>query len=319
MFVDEVDFEVKAGDGGGGFVHFLANRHQPKGGPDGGDGGDGGNVMAEAVADITRLKVFKNSKKYDAENGQVGGAKQKTGHNGTDLILRVPVGTVITYDNGTSIEFTQVGQIQMIAKGGEGGYGNYHFRSSSMTTPQFARPGETKPWRRLHLELKLIAQIGLVGLPNAGKTSLLNALTAANAKVANYPFTTLEPNLGVTNHGFIIADIPGLIEGAAMGKGLGVKFLKHVERTGLLVHCLSAESEDPVKDYQTIRNELASSSSRLAQKKELLIITKSDLTDPTKVNSIKKLLPQIQAVVSIIDDRSLALLNSLFLDSLTLS
>ena len=316
MFVDEVNIEVKAGDGGNGFVHFLANRHQPKGGPDGGDGGAGGSVYAEAVADITRLKVFRNSKKYEAPQGGVGGAKQMTGADGDDLILKVPVGTVITYDNGTSIELTQVGQKDMIAKGGKGGRGNYNFRSSSNTTPTFAQPGEIRPWRRLHLELKLIAQIGLIGLPNAGKTSLLNALTRANAKVANYPFTTLEPNLGVTNHGFIIADIPGLIEGAALGKGLGDRFLRHVERTGLLVHCISTESTNLLKDYQTIRTELAGFSSELATKPELVIITKSDLVDDSTLQALRTQLPQAEIVVSIIDDPSLLRLNGLFLEKL---
>ncbi|MCL4384040.1 GTPase ObgE [Patescibacteria group bacterium] len=319
MFVDEVDIEIKAGDGSDGIVHFLANRHQPKGGPDGGDGGQGGSVWAESVADITRLKVFRQSKKYEAEKGGLGGPRQKTGANGADLILKVPVGTVITYDNGTSLEFTRVGERQMLAKGGLGGFGNYHFRSPANTTPQFAKPGEKKSWKRLHLELKLIAQIGLIGLPNAGKTSLLNALTQAHAKVANYPFTTLEPNLGVTNHGFIIADIPGLIEGAALGKGLGSRFLRHVERTGLLVHCVSAESADIKRDYDTIRAEITNFSSRLAAKPELVLITKSDLVEETTLKSLKQQLPQVKLAVSIIDDSTLQQLNSLFLESLKLS
>lgn len=317
MFIDEVDIEVKAGDGGNGHVHFLANRHQPKGGPDGGDGGRGGDVYADAVADITRLKIFRYTKKFQAGDGEVGGAKQKTGHDGADLILKVPIGTIITYDNGTQLELTKVGERLMVARGGKGGFGNYHIRSSTLTTPRFANPGEKKDWRRLHLELKLIAQIGLIGLPNAGKTSLLNALTKANAKVANYPFTTLEPNLGVTAHGYIIADIPGLIEGAAYGKGLGAKFLKHVERTGFLVHCLSAESDDLLGDYQTIRTELSNFSSRLATKAEVLILTKSDLLTPKEIESKLKKIPQFQAAVSIVDDESLKKLNSVFLSAIS--
>ena len=319
MFVDEVDIEVKAGDGGNGFVHFLANRHQPKGGPDGGDGGRGGDVYAQAVADITRLKIFRYSKKFQAGDGEVGGAKQKTGHDGADLILKVPIGTIITYDNGTQLELTKVGEQLLVARGGKGGFGNYHIRSSSLTTPKFANPGDKKIWRRLHLDLKLIAQIGLVGLPNAGKTSLLNALTKANAKVANYPFTTLEPNLGVTAAGYIIADIPGLIEGAAYGKGLGAKFLRHVERTGLLIHCLSAESDDLARDYQTIRTELENFSSRLAAKTEVVILTKSDLLTPVQIKQKLKSFPMLKLAVSIADDTSLKQLNALFLSALSLS
>ena len=319
MFVDEVDIEVKSGDGGNGFVHFLANRHQPKGGPDGGDGGRGGDVYAQAVADITRLKIFRYSKKFQAGDGEVGGAKQKTGHDGADLILKVPIGTIITYDNGTQLELTKVGEQLLVARGGKGGFGNYHIRSSSLTTPKFANPGDKKIWRRLHLDLKLIAQIGLVGLPNAGKTSLLNALTKANAKVANYPFTTLEPNLGVTAAGYIIADIPGLIEGAAYGKGLGAKFLRHVERTGLLIHCLSAESDDLARDYQTIRTELENFSSRLAAKTEVVILTKSDLLTPVQIKQKLKSFPMLKLAVSIADDTSLKQLNALFLSALSLS
>ncbi len=319
MFVDDVSIEIKAGDGGNGFVHFLANRHQPKGGPDGGDGGDGGSVFAQAVADITRLKVFRSTQKYQAENGGRGGAKQKTGKNGEDLILRVPIGTTITFDNGTQIDLTRVGEVKMLTKGGKGGWGNYHFRSPSNTTPMNFKPGEIRPWRHLHLELKLIAQIGLIGLPNAGKTSLLNALTQAHARVASYPFTTLEPNLGVTNAGFIIADIPGLIEGASMGKGLGAKFLRHVERTGLLVHCLNPESPDIMADYKTIRHELESFSSLLASKPEIVILTKSDLLTTNQISDITSKIPQIKLVTSIIDDSSLRALNSLFQEALKLS
>lgn len=312
MLVDEVDIEVKAGDGGSGFVHFLTNRHQPKGGPDGGDGGDGGSVYAEGIADITRLKNLTLTKKYAAPDGQVGGPKQQTGHNGDDFTLKVPVGTVITYDNGTQIEISRVGEIQMIAKGGRGGYGNYHFRSASNTTPRSAQPGEIKPWRRLHLELKLIAHVGLVGLPNAGKSSLLNVLTRAQAKVANYPFTTLEPNLGVMAGGYIIADIPGLIEGASLGKGLGAKFLRHVERTSVLLHCISAESSDITRDYQTIRTELANFSSKLAKKPEIIIITKTDLNPSISLKNA-------QLKTSINDASSLKLLTSLLVEKLKLS
>lgn len=315
MLIDEVQIQVKSGDGGNGKVHFLANRHQPKGGPDGGDGGDGGSVYFTAVADISRLNQFRFLKKFAASNGGGGGDKQCHGANGEDLELSVPVGTVVHYDNGTQVELNTIGERQIITRGGRGGHGNFYFRSSTNTTPQESTKGEIRPWRQLRLELKLIAQIGLVGLPNAGKTSLLNELTAAAAKVANYPFTTLEPNLGVMKGGYVIADIPGLIEGASQGKGLGTKFLKHLERTSILIHCLSAESADPQTDYQTVRDELASYGPSLSAKKEIIIVTKSDLLTPTEQKTFAAPLhPSL--FVSIADDASLAQLHRLLSQSL---
>ncbi len=309
MLIDEVDIFIKAGDGGDGLVHFYHDKHRPKGGPDGGDGGAGGSVYFEAVSDISKLHQFRHQKKFQAQNGNQGGLNQRTGKNGQDLILQVPIGTLITYDNGTQIEMTQMGQKELIARGGRGGRGNYSYRSSTNQTPLEFDPGEIKPFRKLHLDLKLIADIGLIGLPNAGKTSLLNQLTSANAKVANYPFTTLEPNLGVSRGNLILADIPGLIEGASEGRGLGQKFLRHIERTKLLVHCIAADSPHPQKDYQTIKNELANYSSKLANKPELIIVTKSDLiSDP---RSLKSILSQTKAkmAISILDDNSIKRLN----------
>jgi GTP-binding protein len=316
MLTDEIRIEIKGGDGGDGIAHFYSDAFRPKGGPDGGDGGDGGSVYFEAVADISRLNQFKPSKKYSAENGEPGGRNKRKGKNGDDLILQVPVGTVAAYDNGTSVELTEVGQRVLMAKGGKGGHGNHFFRSATNQTPQeFQRGYKTTP-KQLFLQLKLIAQVGLIGLPNAGKTSLLNELTAANARVANYAFTTLEPNLGVMRNGKIIADIPGLIEGAAVGKGLGFKFLKHIERTELLVHCVSAESVDPVTDYKIVRQELENYSNNLAKKPEIIVLTKSDVIQPEDIKKMSSLI-KAKLPVSIIDTESLKNLNDLIAKELS--
>jgi len=315
MLIDEVHITIKGGDGGRGAVHLYADAWRPKGGPDGGIGGDGGNVYFEAVSDISKLDQFRHAKVYGAGDGQRGGINNRTGKNGDDLIIQVPVGTVASYDNGTSVELTHVGQKIMMAGGGKGGRGNFCFKSSTNQTPEEFEPGIKCQPKKLFLQLKLIAQVGLIGLPNAGKTSLLNELTSANAKVANYSFTTLEPNLGVAKSGIIIADIPGLIDGAAEGKGLGFKFLKHIERTNLLVHCISAESLDPKKDYQSIRQELSNYSSVLAKKPEIIVLTKSDLLNPTQITKTKKLIGA-QIVTSIIDPQSIKKLNDLITTSL---
>lgn len=304
MLIDEARITIKAGNGGDGKVNFKSNRQTLKGGPDGGDGGDGGSIYFVAVNDISKLEQFRYTKKFKAEDGQNGKASNCTGKNGEDLVLEIPVGTIVNYDNGTFIEFTQIKQKELIARGGGGGRGNFALKSPTLTTPKIAEKGFITKEKELFLQLKLIAHVGLIGLPNAGKTSLLNELTNASAKVANYRFTTLEPNLGVLSSGHIIADIPGLIEGASLGKGLGVKFLKHIERTQILVHCLSAESNNFLADYQIIRNEISSYSSKLAEKKEIIVITKSDLLDEQKIKEIKKEIKP-DFFISIIDDKSL--------------
>jgi GTP-binding protein len=310
MLIDEVKITIKGGDGGNGIVHFYSDAFRPKGGPDGGEGGEGGSVYFQAVSDISKLNQFRHAKVYGAENGGQGGQNNCSGKKGDDLIIQVPFGTLVTYDNGTSVELTEIGQKVLMARGGSGGRGNYLFRSATNQTPQERELGYKCQTKKLFLQLKLIAQIGLIGLPNAGKTSLLNEMTPANAKVANYSFTTLEPNLGVTKGGLIIADIPGLIEGAAEGKGLGVKFLKHVERTSLLIHCVAADSTDPSKDYQTVRQELSSYSSNLADKPEIIVLTKSDTLDPKEITKLKKLI-KAEVVTSIIDSDSIKTLNDL--------
>jgi len=310
MLIDEAHIIIKAGDGGDGIVHFYRDRWRPKGGPDGGNGGQGGDIFFEAVSDISRLHQFRHAKDFKAEPGQKGGPKQQTGKNGQDLVLQIPVGSIIQYDNGTSQELISVGQRFLAAKGGRGGIGNYHYRSSTNQQPQESKPGQKMPSKNIFIQLKLIADVGLIGLPNAGKTSLLNELTQANAKVANYAFTTLEPNLGVTISGKIIADIPGLIEGASVGKGLGYRFLKHIERTKVLIHCLSAETIDPTSDYQTVRQELTNYSSRLSSKTEILIITKSDLLTPAQKKRLTTTLKP-KLFVSIVDPKSLLEFNKL--------
>lgn len=304
MLTDEIRIVIKAGNGGKGTVHFYNDKFRPKGGPDGGDGGKGGDIYFVAVDDISKLNRFRNMKHYEAENGSNGGKNQCTGKDGEDLILEVPVGTIATYDNGTHVELLKTGDKVLMARGGSGGKGNYQFRSSTNQQPQEFGKGIKTNYKQLFLQLKLIAQVGLIGLPNAGKSTLLNELTSAHAKIANYQFTTLEPNLGVMKNGKIIADIPGLIEGAALGKGLGIKFLKHIERTNLLVHCIAADSQDMQKDYQIIRTELSNYSSTLAEKPEIVVITKTDLVE--KLPDFKH-----DLAVSILDDKSIKSLNDL--------
>jgi GTP-binding protein len=315
MLIDEVHINIKAGDGGNGIVHFYNDAFRPKGGPDGGRGGKGGAVYFEGVSDISKLNQFRHAKVYSAESGGSGDRNNCTGKNGEDLVIQVPIGTVALYDNGSSIEITKIGEKVLMARGGSGGRGNFMFKSSTNQTPQERELGfKTEP-KKLFLQLKLIAQIGLIGLPNAGKTSLLNELTPANAKVANYSFTTLEPNLGVTRGGLIIADIPGLIEGAADGKGLGFKFLKHIERTELLVHCISTENPNPLEAYQTVRQELSNYSSVLAQKPEIIVLTKSDILEPKQITQIQKTL-KANVVTSIVDPESIKKLNDLIAQAL---
>ena len=310
MLIDEVHITIKGGDGGNGVVHFYNDAFRPKGGPDGGSGGKGGSVYFEGVSDISKLNQFRKSKVYSAQNGEPGFHNNRTGKDGEDLIFPVPIGTVAHYDNGTSVEITHIGQKVLMARGGSGGRGNYMFRSATNQTPQERELGFKCQPKKIFLQLKLIAQVGLIGLPNAGKTSLLNELTKADAKVANYAFTTLEPNLGVTKGGLIIADIPGLIEGAAVGRGLGIKFLKHIERTNILIHCVSAESQDLLKDYQTVRGELSNYSSVLTKKPEIVVLTKYDILDQKEVIKTQK---KIKAVLctSIADAESIKKLNDL--------
>jgi len=305
MFIDDVTIKIKAGDGGRGVVAF--NRTKMSLGPTGGNGGNGGNIYLEGVSDISALAQFRYKKELVAKNGENGKSSLNDGETGEDLILKVPIGTVVhNLSTKEDSEIISIGQHLLVAKSGLGGYGNFVFRSSTNTTPRQATDGSEGEERILRLEIKLIADVGFVGLPNVGKSSLLNELTNAQSKVANYPFTTLTPNLG-TYYELILADIPGLIEGASGGKGLGIKFLRHIERTKTLFHFISSESTDLLKDYQVIRNELGVYNKKLLEKPEYIFLTKTDLFDKKeiikKVNQLKKINKEI-IPISIIDDES---------------
>ena len=306
MLLDEVKLKVAAGAGARGGVAF--NKLKMAQGPTGGNGGKGGSIFFEGVSDLNALIQFRHQKELQAKDGEPGRGNFVDGKDGPDLIFKIPIGTVIhNLTTGQDEEMIRIGQRLLIAKGGAGGKGNFKFRSSTNTTPKEFQPGLPGESFALELELKLIADIGLIGLPNAGKSTLLNLLTNAKSKVANYPFTTLEPSLGVY-YDLILADIPGLIEGASAGRGLGHKFLRHVERTKILFHLLAADSADLESDYRVIRSELAANNPRLGQKEEYLLISKSDLVTPIELKKImtraKKLNPRILSF-SLLDDDSL--------------
>ncbi|PIQ69752.1 GTPase ObgE [Candidatus Shapirobacteria bacterium CG11_big_fil_rev_8_21_14_0_20_40_12] len=317
MLVDEVEIKIRAGNGGDGKVNFLHAKYVPKGGPDGGDGGTGGDFYVLGVSDLSALSRFRYQKEFSAGDGKPGGPDRKTGVSGGDEEIKIPIGTVITDRESSEVwEITKAGERIQIAKGGKGGKGNWHYKSATHQTPLEFEEGKPGKARTLYLELRLIADIGLIGLPSVGKSSLLNELTKANVKVAPYNFTTLEPNLGVMD-GLIIADLPGLIEGAHEGKGLGIKFLKHIKRTKVLVHCISADSENPVKDYETIRRELGEYDKELLSRPEMVLITKSDLVSEKEIKLKIKNLEMIKRdilTVSIHDYDSLEKLKKRLLN-----
>ena len=306
MLIDEVKIKLQGGNGGDGCVAFNKNKGEK--GPTGGNGGNGGNVYLEGTSNLTALNKFRFKKEFLAGDGVAGKNKILDGKNGKDLILKVPIGTVAhNLNTRRDVEIVKNEEKILIAKGGKGGRGNYFFRSSINTTPkEFEKGGNGRDFDFL-LELRLIADVGLIGLPSAGKSSLLNVLTKAKAKVAAYPFTTLEPNLG-DFYGLIIADIPGLIEGASSGKGLGIKFLRHIKRTEILIHCISSESENLLNDYQAIKNELKKYELKLARKREYIFLTKTDLIGEKeikeKVGELKKINPNVLAV-SVYDEDSI--------------
>ncbi|OGZ68777.1 MAG: hypothetical protein A3D44_02160 [Candidatus Staskawiczbacteria bacterium RIFCSPHIGHO2_02_FULL_42_22] len=306
MIIDDVTITVTAGNGGNGIVRF--NKTKMSLGPTGGNGGNGGDVYLQGVSDLTALKQFRFRKDIQADNGETGRNQLHDGANAKDTILLVPVGTIAhNLKQGGSLEINQIGQTELIARGGKGGKGNFLFRSATNTTPLQAGKGVLGDAFSMRLELKMIADVGFIGLPNVGKSSLLNELTRASAKVANYPFTTLEPNLGVYFE-LILADIPGLIEGASEGKGLGIKFLRHVERTRVLFHLISTDSQNPMKDYAIVKKELQEYNPLLLAKKEYLFLSKSDTASQEKIEQIKKDFASIKkdiTEISIINPESL--------------
>lgn len=286
MLIDRAIVTFSGGHGGTGITSFGKKERS---GPDGGNGGKGGDLWVRATSDITLLNQFSMQNSFAASDGNPGGKYRQSGKDGNDMELLLPKGTsIIDERTGELIaELTEIGQRELICLGGKGGRGNYEFRSAKNTTPQYSQNGLRGQKRTLILELKLIADFGLIGLPNAGKSSLLNELTNAKAKIGNYAFTTLTPNLGMYDEK-IIADIPGLIEGASTGKGLGIGFLKHIEKVGVLLHVIAADSEDAMKDYEIVHEEIKKYNAALLAKKEIILITKSDLVDEKKVKKLVK-------------------------------
>jgi len=308
MFVDKVKVSIKAGDGGNGVVSFRTEKFVDKGGPDGGDGGNGGNVIFVASRNQNTLANFRYQREIAAEPGKSGGKSRKHGRSGKDLLVPVPVGTAVTSEDGTVLaDLVEDGQQAIIARGGRGGFGNAHFVSSVRQTPRVAEKGEKGERLQVNMELKMIADVGLVGLPNAGKSTFLSVVSNATPEIANCPFTTITPNLGVANvdkhNSILIADIPGLIEGAAEGKGLGDEFLRHVERTAVLLHLIDAYQSDVAEAYQTIQNELKAYKIDLSGKPQIVAITKTEGLDADivqdQIKQLKKIIPKGTQVVAI--------------------
>jgi len=293
MFIDYAKIYIKAGKGGDGAVAFRREKYVPKGGPAGGNGGTGGSVIFRADRNLTTLLDFQYKRKYIADDGDPGGSSLKDGKNGQDIIIKIPVGTLIKDADANEIIFDlDSDQKEFVAvKGGKGGKGNSNFATPTNQTPRFAEPGKPGAEKNIELELKLIADVGLVGFPNSGKSTLISIISDAKPKIADYPFTTLEPNLGIVRYknyqSITVADIPGIIEGAHLGKGLGLKFLRHIERTKILLIMIDITSEDYVKDYKTLLGELEKYSKVLSKKKKLVALTKSDLIESKELKKIR--------------------------------
>jgi GTPase len=292
QFIDLAEVEVESGSGGDGMVTFRREKYVPAGGPSGGNGGRGGSIYFTAVENLQTLLDFRYNRRFKAENGVKGGSNNCTGKSGEDLIVEVPCGTMI-YDTATEeliVDLVEPGQTYRVVSGGKGGLGNAHFLTNSNRAPDYALPGQPPEQKRIRLELKLLAEVGIIGLPNAGKSTLISALSAARPKVADYPFTTLIPNLGVvkkpSGDGTLFADIPGLIEGASQGAGLGHDFLRHIERTRVLLHLVEATGADPVGAYQTIQQELTAYNDSLATRPQILALSKIDAVDDEEIAEI---------------------------------
>ena len=297
-FVDYVKIYCRSGKGGRGSSHFRREKYIPKGGPDGGDGGRGGHVYLRGNRNYWTLLHLKYERHIMATNGESGSAKRSSGKDGEDRVIEVPCGTVV-YDAETGefiCDVTEDGQQVMLLKGGRGGLGNFYFKTATNKAPRYSQPGEPALERTVILQLKLLADVGLVGFPNAGKSTLLSVVSAAKPKIANYPFTTLEPNLGIVsyrdNRSFVMADIPGIIEGASEGKGLGLRFLRHIERNSLLLFMVPAEADDIKKEYEILHNELVKYNPELLDKRRVLAITKSDMLDEELIEALSQDLPE---------------------------
>ncbi|MBU6214850.1 GTPase ObgE [Patescibacteria group bacterium] len=316
-FVDEVVIRVESGKGGDGVIRWLRTKESARGGPSGGDGGRGGDVVFVGVRDLAALAQYRYEKDFHAENGEAGKGELKHGANGADIFIKIPIGTVVrVLETGEEHEITREGESIVLFRGGKGGLGNARFKSSTNQNPFQQTAGKPGKGGDIKLTLKIIADAGLIGLPNAGKSSLINALTRSKSKIGDYPFTTLEPSLGEF-HGYILADIPGLIEGASSGRGLGIDFLKHVERTGILLHLVSAEQEDSIMAYKKVRREVELFGHGLAEKREILILSKADLITPDealiKAEALAKGTGKEVLIVSVVDPSSIRL----FADTLT--
>ncbi|MGW8121558.1 GTPase ObgE [Roseivirga echinicomitans] len=297
-FIDHVRLYCRSGNGGAGAVHMRREKHVPKGGPDGGDGGRGGHIILRGSSNLWTLLHLRYQKHVFASNGEGGSGHGSTGADGKDIILEVPLGTVArdAETNEIVCEITEHNEEIILAKGGRGGLGNQHFNTSTNQTPRYAQPGEPGVDTIFVLELKLLADVGLVGFPNAGKSTLLSVLSAAKPEIADYPFTTLVPNLGVVpyrdHRSFVMADIPGIIEGAAEGKGLGLRFLRHIERNSLLLFLVPADADDVAKEYEILLGELTKYNPELLDKERVLAISKTDMLDAQMIEEMKALLPK---------------------------
>ncbi len=301
-FVDYIKIHCRSGNGGAGSAHLRREKYKPKGGPDGGDGGRGGHIILKGNKHLWTLLHLRYTRHVSAEDGIAGSSNQCTGANGKDTVIEVPLGTVArdAETGEIDLEITEDGETKILLEGGKGGLGNQHFKSATFQTPRFAQPGMPGQTRDKILELKLLADVGLVGFPNAGKSTLLSVVSEAKPKIADYPFTTMVPNLGIVryhdNRSFVMADIPGIIEGAHLGKGIGLRFLRHIERNSVLLFMVPVDSANIKKEYEILLNELKQYNPELLDKNRLLAVTKCDIVDEEQLSKLRKKLPDIPSV-----------------------